>query len=139
MPAARWWVVLAVVVFLRLPFLNQAIQGDDRTYLAGARHAQIDPAHPTHARYVFLGDWVDMRGHPHPPLNVWVLAGLLAALGDIREVPFHAAYMTFSIVAAVAMLSLARRMSPRPVWATLLFLSTPAFVVSGNSLESDLP
>jgi hypothetical protein len=64
---------------------------------------------------------------------------LLAVIGDIREVPFHAAYSLFSVVAALAMWSLAKRFSPHPLWATLLFLAVPAFVINGNSLESDLP
>jgi len=131
--------VTALVLLLRLPFLNQAIQGDDSYYLTGAMHAQIDPWHPTHGAYVFAGKTVDMRGHPHPPLNMWVLAGLLALVGDVKEVPFHAAYVLFSLVAAWAMLSLARRFSPRPLWAVLLFLAVPPFVVNGNSLESDIP
>ncbi|HUS08589.1 MAG TPA: glycosyltransferase family 39 protein [Bryobacteraceae bacterium] len=125
--------------FLRLPFLNQAIQGDDIYYLAGAEHALIDPAHPTHAKYVFQGELVDMRGHPHGPLDAWCLAALLWAFGDVREVPFHLAYIAFSIIAAVAMLSIARRFSAHPVAATLLFLVTPAFLVNGNSFESDIP
>ena len=124
---------------MRLPFLNQAIQGDDIYYLAGAQYAQIDPLHPSHARYVFGGVEVSMRGHPHPPLNVWCLAGLLALAGDIREVPFHAAYVVFSLIAALSMWSLARRFSPHPLLATLLFLAVPAFVVNGNSFEADLP
>jgi 4-amino-4-deoxy-L-arabinose transferase-like glycosyltransferase len=131
--------ILAVALLIRLPFLNQAIQGDDVYYLAGAQHAQIDPLHPNHARYAYLGDVVDMRGHPHPPLNAWLLAGLLAVFGDISEVRFHAAYILFTIIAALAMWSLARRFSLRPLTATLLFLATPAFVVNGNSLESDIP
>ena len=64
---------------------------------------------------------------------------LLAVCGDIHEVPFHAAYIVFSLIAALRMWSLARRFSPHPLWATLLFLAVPAFVVNGNSLESDLP
>ena len=60
---------LAVVLLLRAAFLNQAIQGDDVYYLAGAEHAQIEPAHPNHVRYMYLGNLVDMRGHPHPPLG----------------------------------------------------------------------
>ena len=64
-------IVVLVVLALRLPFLNQAVQGDDYNYLAGAMHAQVDPLHPTHGKYVFLGRMVDMRGHPHPPLNMW--------------------------------------------------------------------
>ena len=132
-------VILGVVLLIRLPFLNQAIQGDEVYYFAAAEHALIDPLHPNHVQYVFLGDRVDLRGFPHPPLNAWCLALLLAIFGDIHEVPFHAAYLLFSLVAALAMWSLAKRFSPHPLWATLLFLAVPAFVVNGNSLESDLP
>jgi hypothetical protein len=64
---------------------------------------------------------------------------LLALTGDVREVPFHAAFIVFSLIAAFAMWSLARRFSERPLWATLLFLAVPAFVINGNSLETDLP
>lgn len=131
--------MLGAALALRLPLLNQAIQGDDFYYLKGAEHAQIDPLHPTHARYMFLGREVDMRGHPHPPLNAWVLGGLLAAFGDVYEAPFHAAYISFSVVAALSMLALARRFSDRALPATVLFLVTPAFVINGSSLESDVP
>jgi len=133
------FVLLAVLLLIRLPFLNQAIQGDDPYYLAQAEHAQIDPLHPNHGTYVFLGDRVDMRGFPHPPFNAWFLGLLLAVMGDIHEVPFHAAYILFSVIAALAMWSLAKRFSPHPLWATLLFLAVPAFVINGNSFESDLP
>ncbi|MBI2681125.1 MAG: hypothetical protein HYX25_08995 [Candidatus Solibacter usitatus] len=137
--AAQLTIVFAVVLLLRIPFLHQAIQGDDVFYLYGAEHAQIEPLHPNHAHYVSLGDLVDMRGHPHPPFNMWFLGALLAVAGDIREARFHAAYILFSLIAALAMWSLARRFSPHPLWAVLLFLATPAFVVNGSSLESDLP
>lgn len=132
-------IAVLLVFALRLPFLKQAIQGDDIYYLYGAEHAQIDPLHPNHAQYPFLGQMVDMRGHPHPPLNAWFLAGLLAIFRDVDEVPFHAAYILFSLIAALSALALARRFSPHPLLATALFLVTPAFVVNGNSLESDLP
>ncbi|HXM40072.1 MAG TPA: hypothetical protein VN924_02405 [Bryobacteraceae bacterium] len=135
----RLALVLAVVLLIRLPFLNQAIQGDDVYYLAGAEHAQIDPLDPNHVQYVTMGDRVDLRGFPHPPFNAWFLGLLLAVIGDIHEVPFHAVYILFSLVAALAMWSLAKRFSPHPLWATLLFLAVPAFVINGNSLESDLP
>lgn len=132
------WVLLAVLA-LRLPFLNQAIQGDDLFYLYGAEHAQIDPLHPNHAVYAFQGRMVSMQGHPHPPLNAWFLGALLAIYRDVREIPFHAAYILFSCIAALSALSLAHRFSPHPLLATLLFLATPVFIVNGNSLESDVP
>src|SRR5262249_45225351 len=79
------------------------------------------------------------RGHSHPPLNGWILGGLLAVFGEPREVPFHAAYISFSLAAVLSMWSLAPRFSPQPVWAVLLFMAVPAFVVDGASLEADLP
>jgi hypothetical protein len=131
--------VLCLVLLLRLSFLNQAIQGDDFYYLKGAEHALIDPLHPTHAQYVFQGRTVDMRGHPHPPLNAGYLGLLVALFHDESESPLHAGFMVFSFIAALSAWAIARRYSTRPVMATVLFLATPAFIVNGNSLESDLP
>jgi hypothetical protein len=88
--------VALVVLALRLPFLNQAFQGDDVLYLTEAAHAQIDPLHPKHTTYVFMGRDIDMRGQSHPPLNAWFLALLLAAGKTVSEIPFHAAYILFS-------------------------------------------
>ncbi|MEO5924109.1 MAG: glycosyltransferase family 39 protein [Bryobacteraceae bacterium] len=133
-------VVILLTILLRLPFLNEAVQGDDVYYLYGAQHAQVEPLHPLHTHFAFMGQMVDMRGHPHGPLNSWILGGLVALFGEVREVPFHSAYIVFSLMASLAMLSLARRFCPgRELFATLLFLAVPAFVVNGNSLETDLP
>lgn len=131
--------ILGLVLLLRLPFLNQAIQGDDFYYLKGAEHALIDPLHPTHAQYIFQGRMVDMRGHPHPPLNAGYLGLLVALFHGESEAPMHAGYVLFSLIAAFSAWALARKFSTRPLAATVLFLVTPAFVVNGNSLESDLP
>src|SRR5881409_566383 len=100
------WVVVALVLLIRVPFLNQAIQGDEDTFLKEASHALVDPLHPARTTYIFRGEPVDLRGHSHPPLNAWILAGLIAVVGGVREAPFHAAYMLFSLIAAVATWSL---------------------------------
>lgn len=137
----RWQVVIITlaVLALRLPFLNQAIQGDDILYLTEAAHAQVDPLHPKNTTYVFMGRDIDMRGQSHPPLDAWFLALLIALDRGVSEIPFHAAYILFSLIAAFSALALARRFSPYPLLATLLFCATPAFVINGTSLESDLP
>ena len=132
-------IVALMVLALRVPFLNQPIQGDDVYYLYGAEHALVDPLHPLHARYAFLGQMVDMRGHPHGPFNSWFLALLLSIFKDVYEIPFHAAYVLFSLIAALSALALARRFTSHPLAATLVFLATPALVVNGNSLEADVP
>ena len=126
--------ILAIVLLIRIPFLYQAVQGDDVTYLGFAEHAQTDPLHPNHIQYVFQGDLVDGRGHSHPPLNSWVLGLIFAATGGVREVPFHATYILFSLIATVAMWSLARRFSTQPAWAVLLFIAG-----AGIRRERDVP
>src|SRR5258708_5619615 len=128
-------VCVLLVVLLRLPFLNQAIQGDDLYYLAGAQHALIDPLHPNHARYVFGGQMVDMRGHPHPPLDSWILAGLLAIFGDVNEATFHAVYLLFPVITVVAVWWLARRFAGNATWPTNRRAShqTGTTVITGNS------
>jgi hypothetical protein len=131
--------VALAVLALRLPFLNQALQGDDILYLTEAEHAQIEPLHPKHTSYVYLGRDIDMRGQSHPPLDAWFLGLLIALNRNVSEIPFHAAYLLFSLIAAFSALALARRFSPYPLLATLLFLATPAFVINGTSLESDVP
>ncbi|HWC97483.1 MAG TPA: glycosyltransferase family 39 protein [Candidatus Sulfopaludibacter sp.] len=133
------WLVLGLVLLIRTPFFNGAVQGDDHIYLSAATHALVEPLHPNNTKYIFRGDEVDLRGHPHPPLVAWTLAGLIAVCGEVKEVPFHAAFAIFSLIAAASMWSLARRFSPHPLWATLLFIAVPAFVVNGNSFETDVP
>src|SRR5260370_2379088 len=131
--------LMGLVLLIRLPLLNQAIQGDAHMYLTEAQHALVDPLHPSDVKYVFLGDEVDLHGLSHAHGNAWPLAGLLLLFGDVHEIPCHAAYIVFSLIAVWAMWSLACRFSERPVWATLLFIAVPAFVVNGGSLEADLP
>lgn len=133
--------LLALVLLIRLPFLHQAVQGDDVYYLAAAAHAQVDPAHPNHVHYIFEGRDVDFRGYPHPPGNAWFLAALLALCGGVREVPFHLAYIVFTLLAVFGAYALARKLvgPAAALGAAFLLLATPALVVNGNSFESDVP
>lgn len=132
-------ILFALVMALRVPFWTQAIQGDDIYYLEGAHYAQTNPLHPHQAKYLFQGRLVDMSGHPHPPLNAAVLSILLAVVGDVKEVPFHAAYTLFSLIAVFSMYMMACHFTTQPLLASMLFSVVPAFVVNGNSLECDLP
>lgn len=136
---AQFFALLVIAIATRVVFLEHPIQGDDYYYLASAMYGQTDPLHPGHAHYVFQGKDVDMRGHPHPPLNAWILTGILALSGQLREVALHSWYILFSLMVLASMWALAQRYSPHPAWTTLLVLMSPAFIVSGNSLESDLP
>jgi len=131
--------LFVLTLAIRLPFLNHPIQGDDVFFLSVAQRAQIDPARPNHFIHRASGIDVDMRGHLHPPGNSWILAGLLGLWGDVRELWFHAAYLVFSLGAVGFAWMLARRFAADPLAAVLVFIATPAFVINGNSLESDVP
>jgi 4-amino-4-deoxy-L-arabinose transferase-like glycosyltransferase len=131
--------LLLAALALRLLFVHQAFQLDDAYYLTGARYVQTDPAHPFLAKVAITGVEVDMRGHPHPAFDVWFLGLLLWLFGAAREVPLHLVYALFTLLATAAVFFLARRFTSRPAIATLLFIATPAFVVHGNGLESDIP
>ena len=124
---------------MRLPFLKQAVAGDDLYFLYGAEHALVEPLHPLNAKYAFQGEIVDMRGHTHGPVDPWILALLLTVFGSFREVPFHAFFVLFSLIAGIAAWFIAVRFTDRPLVATLLFLAVPPFVVNGNTLEADVP
>jgi 4-amino-4-deoxy-L-arabinose transferase-like glycosyltransferase len=128
-----------LVLLIRLPFLAQPIQGDDVYYLAMARNGLVDPLHPMQMGYVYQGQHIWMAGHSHPPLNNYILLLLLKVFGGVHEAAFHAVYIVFSLLAVGAVYFLGRRLTPRPLAAALLFLAVPAFVLSGNKLEADLP
>jgi len=136
---AQVLILVVLVLLVRLRFINQAVAGDDVYYLASAYHALIDPLHPNHTHYIFQGVDVTFEGYPHPPGNAWFLAGLLTVFGDVIEVPFHLAYILFTLVAVLAMYSLGRRFSCAPFWAAVLFLLVPALFVNGNGFEADVP
>lgn len=132
--------LIAFVALIRLPFLNQAFQLDDYYYLKAAQHALTDPLHPHHAKYVFLGIEFDMRGHPHPPGNAWILALLLKLFGAAREIPLHLAWIVFTAGAVWAAYKIAKRLTPaNALEVTLLACSAPVFITAGNSLFTDLP
>ncbi|MEX2299425.1 MAG: glycosyltransferase family 39 protein [Bryobacterales bacterium] len=132
-------VLAGLVLLIRLPFLAQPIQGDDVYYLAMAANGLVDPLHPMQMAYVYQGQHIWMAGHSHPPLNNYILLALLTVFGGVHETAFHAVYMTFSLLAVGAVYFLARRFTSHPLLAALLFLAVPAFVLSGNKLEADLP
>ena len=129
----------AAVLLIRLPFVDQAVQGDDVYYLLIGSNALADPLHPMQMGFRYEGQIVWAAGHTRPPLNAYVLAGLLALFGEVRETYFHLAYLLFSLLAVISMYFLARRFTERPLLATLLLIATPAFLVNGNKLEADLP
>lgn len=133
-------ILFGLVLLLRLPFvLTAPIQGDDAYYLLIAENARVDPLHPLDFSFRLQGQTVWAAGHTRPPLNGLVLAGFIEVFGGVDEARLHLIYAFWSLLAVGSMYFLARRFTNRPLWAALLFTAVPAFVISGNKLEADLP
>ena len=131
--------LLALVVLLHLPFVNRAVQSDDVNYVDLAENALKRPLAPHDLPYIFQGKRVDMAGHPHPPLNAYLLAAVWKVHGRFSERFFHVAYLVFPLSAAMAMYFLAARFCRRPWTAAAIFATAPAVQVVSHSLESDSP
>ncbi|MBI1354083.1 MAG: hypothetical protein GC160_07035 [Acidobacteria bacterium] len=131
--------LILLVLAIRLPFVGQPVQGDDAYYLLIAENARVDPAHAMQFGFRLQGETVWAAGHTRPPGDGYVLAALLTLLGGVREVPLHLFYTGFSLLAVLAMYWLARRFTGRAFEAALIFAATPALVVNGGKLESDVP
>lgn len=126
-------ILLLFVAAVRAPFFHHPLQGDDIYYLKGAEHARRDPLHPHQAQYVFHGRLVSMLGHPHPPLNAFLL-GLLPDSLPVQRLW----YSLLMLAAVLSCYGLARRFTARPLAAALLFAATPVLWVSSNTFDSDV-
>lgn len=125
--------LVLLVAAVRAPFFQHPLQGDDIYYLKGAEHARLDRLHPHQAQYVFHGRLVSMLGHPHPPLNAFLL-GLLPDSLPLQRVW----YGVLMLVCVLACYALARRYTQHALAAALLFACTPVLWVSSNTFDSDV-
>ena len=126
--------VAAFTVLLHLPFLWQPVQGDEITYLDIAKHVLSEPLTPLNFQYVFLGHMADASGHPHPPLNGYLLALAWILRGHFSVLFFHAFYLLFALGIGFAAYALAARFTAAPLWAALLVAASPLVQVNTNTL-----
>lgn len=127
-------ILAAFTAVLHAPFLRQPVQGDEVTYLDIARHVLAHPLTPLNFQYVFLGHLVDAAGHPHPPLNAYLLALAWILRGHFSVLFFHAFYLLFAFGISFAAYALAARFTSRPLWGALLVAASPLVQVNTNTL-----
>jgi hypothetical protein len=126
----------ATVAALAL-FLNKAYCVDDPLFLWSGRQIQEHPLD-------FYGCLVNWGGYPqplahitkNPPLASYYIAAAAALVGW-SEPALHAAFLLPAVGAIAATWLLARRMCRQPMFAALLVLATPAFLVSSTNVMSD--
>ena len=141
--------MLALVVATNVPFWGKAFHVDDAFFIAIAKNVRDHPLRPF-AGAVALDD-TDQRVFArlgrapntfetlsHPPLVPYAVAAA-SAVGGLREIPIHAAFVVFPVIAAVFQYRLARRFIPAPLSATLLLVSCPLFIIGSQGLMTDVP
>ena len=121
-------------LLVHVPFLDQPVQGDEVNYLDIAQQVFQQPLTPLNFSYVFQGRMVDAAGHPHPPLNAYLLALIWILRGHFSVVFFHACYLVFALGISLAAYALSARFTAQPLWAALLVAASPLVEVNTNTL-----
>lgn len=133
--AALFLVVLAVM----LPFSAKPVHQDGIYFLRLAEHKLQAPLSDSLPEYGFAGIPHGAFRDTHPPLtSVW-LAGVILLTGSADVVVLHLSFLAFGMLAAAGSYFLARRFARDHMFAAMLLLTGPAFVVMASDLMSDLP
>jgi len=142
MPAGRRRDLAILALFtllLHAPFLMTPVQGDEVNYLDTAREVFRQPLTPQNFQFVFQGRVVDMAGHPHPPLNAYLVAIPWMLAGQFSVFWFHAYYLLFALAISFAAYALAAQFTTQPLWAALLMAASPIVQVNLNTVASPEP
>src|SRR5262249_28425560 len=79
-------------------------------------------------------------GHTHPPLNAYVIAGLVYLHGgSFSERFLHMSFLGFPILLTISFYFLARRFAADPLIVTTLLATNPTIVVSAHTLMAHVP
>ncbi len=133
-------ILIALTIALHAPFIGEAFHLDDAQYLDVALNVPRNPLFPMDLPSVFEGHHLDLWGHTHPPLNAYLIAGLVYLTGGSpSEVFLHTSFLLFPLLLAVSFYFLARRFSVEPLMATVLLVTNPTLMVSAHTLMADVP
>lgn len=128
-----------LILLLHLPFISQPVQGDEVNYLDVAREVFHQPLTPTNFSFVFQGHRVSMSGHPHPPLNAYLLTLPWLVAGGFSVPVFHLFYVIFALVIGYTAYVLALYFTPHAFWAALLISASPLVQVNANTVAGPEP
>ena len=132
--------LIALTVAIHLPFISQAFHLDDVQYLDVAHNVFQNPLFPLDLQSVFEGKHLTLWAHSHPPLNSYVMAGLLLLTTRTpSERLLHSCFLFFPILVAIAFYFLARQFIARPLPATALLVTNPILIVCSHTLMTDVP
>jgi 4-amino-4-deoxy-L-arabinose transferase-like glycosyltransferase len=131
---------IGIFILLTLgPFLNKAVHIDDPLFVWTAEQILKHPVD----FYGFDVNWTGITvpmsvENCNPPTTSYFLAGVMAVFGE-EETALHAAMLLVAFAAAAGIFQLARIWCERPLLATFIAMSMPAFLVSATTLMCDVP
>lgn len=133
----RWLLVIAVLAVL-VPFLAKPFNMDDPLFIWAARQIHAHPGNP----YGFAVNWYGTvtpmwEVTKNPPLACYYLATAAQFFGW-SELALHAAFLLPALAVILGTYRLASRFCGRPLWAALLTLLTPVFLVSSTTVMCDV-
>lgn len=132
-------IIAAAVFVLTVPFINQPFNQDDRDFVEFARASSSDITKLKLENYTYGGKFFRNFRNPHGPLLTTYLGIPLRMGAAESEALFHGMYLIFPLIGAFSMYYLARRFTRHPLFATLLLLFTPGFLVLSHTLMDNLP
>ena len=144
----QYFIVVIVIFLVVLPFINKPFHIDDWVFVTGAEYFYNNPQNPLAGTIGFFGQDVPLYLVTHPPFLFLYIFLVKALFTNLNEPLLRLFYLPFSLLAGFSFFMLAKRFvirdnskkdSAGPLYATLLFVFTPAFMVMSHSLMSDVP
>lgn len=120
------FIIIILFICYNSFFVNKALHIDDPFTVSIAREVNINFLKPA---CVFFSN---------PTLLGYYYAPVIKILGE-REPWLHIFYFPFSIMVILSMFFLALRFSNRSLVPLLFLISTPAFIISSQSIMLDIP
>jgi Dolichyl-phosphate-mannose-protein mannosyltransferase len=118
-----------------IPFINKAYFQDSYIFLKPAEQILKTPLDPYGIVSEYLGPLIFRQ--THPPLTSYLIAPV-AYFGDImKEWQVNAIFILLAGLTAFSVYHAAKKLTPSPLAAALLFVSTPAFLVSSSQVNAD--
>lgn len=141
--------LLLITIFLVL-FRNKPFHIDDVYFLEIAENILKRPMDPFHGATTLVND--DFRvfrnvgktpntfeAMSHPPLVGYVQAAAVRLSGGFQESSLHLTFMIFPLLCVLSTYCLAKRFTDYPFASTLLFVTSPLFLVNATSVMTDIP
>jgi len=134
-PVGKRLFLLLACLAAWMPFVGRPLFIDDHAHFREAVLRGLDPARPYDERG--LG-WRpgETPGEANPPIYFYLVGGITRVLGP-HPGRIHLALISLHLLGMLAFFSLARRYTRHPLWASLLWLTTPHYWLTANSLLLD--